>query len=121
MLSRKRIRSVAKLILGVLLFAQAAFAAAVCELTQGNPVQAIAQSERPCHQPETNANLCVSHCLAPDQSLDQPAPFVLSIPVGGILVLTPTSFPAVLSRSGRETVKADTGPPFRILFHRFLI
>ena len=118
--SRKR-RSIARLLVAAALFVQAAFALAACELADRNPVQAIAESSHPCHQPETSTNLCVSHCLASDQSLDKPKVFVPALALGTPLVVARDSAPLAPVDAIRETARPVAGPPPRILFHSFLI
>ena len=73
---RHRTRTrVAQLLLGVLLFAQAALALAGCDWLRAAPALAInaSTSQAPCHEePAVNANLCLAHCLSADQSADTP-------------------------------------------------
>ena len=121
MIGSRRRRSIARLLVAAALFAQAAFALAACDLADRTPVQAIAQSSQPCHQPETSTNLCVSHCLASDQSLDKPMVFVPALFAGAPLVVVRISPPAAPAHAVRETAKPAAGPPPRILFQSFLI
>ena len=121
MIGSRRRRSISRLLVAAALFAQAAFALAACDLAERNPVEAIAQSGHPCHQPETNTNLCVSHCLASDQSLDKPVVFVPALTLGTPLVVARVSAPLAPVHAVRETAKPVAGPPPRILFHSFLI
>ena len=120
MIGSRRRRSIARL-LAAALFAQGTFASAASDLADRNPVEAIAQSGHPCHQPETNTNLCVSHCLASDQSLDKPVVFVPALTLGTPLVVVRVSAPLAPVHAVRETAKPVAGPPPRILFHSFLI
>ena len=114
-------RSIARLLVAAALFAQAAFAFAACDLGERDPVQAIAQSGQPCHQPEMNVNLCVGHCLASDQSLDKPVLFVPALPIVTSFVLARTPLLTAPVCFTRETVNLVAGPPPRILFQTFLI
>ena len=121
MIGSRRRRSIARLLVAAALFAQGTFASAACDLADRNPVQAIAQSSQPCHQPETSTNLCVSHCLASDQSLDKPMVFVPALFAGAPLVVARISPLVTPARAVRETAKPAVGPPPRILFQSFLI
>ena len=119
------LRGIARVILAVMLFAQAALAGAACTMPERSPVRAIAGSESsPCHQSEPrerNANLCLADCLSTDQSTDtpqlpamapDPAP-VLFVAVAEIVV------PRFAVQSRWLAAAAD--PPPRILFQTFQI
>lgn len=110
--------------LAAMLFAQAAFALAACDPVQAKSrAQMIAAqpSEVPCHDPADNAQLCLTHCQAGEQTLDkhqvkvpdaffQPVLVVRAWPVAGeqrsIAFRAPSPFAA---------------PPPRILFRTLLI
>ena len=121
MISSRRRRSVARLLVAAALFAQAAFAFAACDLAGRNPAQSISETRQPCHQPETNVTLCVGHCLASDQSLDKPALFVPEFPPVVMFVLVRMPPLTVSLHPKRERVNSIAGPPPRILFQSFLI
>ncbi len=114
---------VAKLLLGVLLFAQAAIALAACEMLDHAPAMAFAKQESmPCHgEPAPNPNLCLAHCTSTDQSAGTPH-FV--VPVWcAVAPLT-----VAIADRWRERVPAErhlpphaVGPPPRIRFQSFLI
>ena len=124
MISRRTRTCVAQLMLGVVLFAQAALATAACDWLQAAPARAIAanSSEHPCHEePASNANLCLAQCLSADQSADTPqlvlpawieaAPLVIAVRdrwSGPVLIVQ-----FVLPR--------PAAPPPRILFQSFQI
>ena len=117
---------VARLLLGLLLFSQAALAAAACDGGRVTPAQAIAPAAMPdmpgCHeQPARNANLCLAHCLSADQSADTPQ-FVVPARSGAapltIAVEDRASVPAAIQRRAPPRFP---GPPPRILFQSFLI
>ena len=120
MLNLRRRRGTARLLVAVLLFAQAALAFAACEAVSApGAAQAIAQASMTCHEPEQNTNLCVNHCLASDQSLDKPS---LSVPIltfPSLTVFVPFSQPA--ARESAQMRAPVTGPPIRILFRTLLI
>jgi len=120
---RRRARTfVAKLLLGVVLFTQAAVASATCDMPVRAPAQVfVGQESMPCHEePARNANLCLADCLSADQSADTPQ-VVVPAWTGAAL------FPVVVDdRSGEQFVPLQrllprpTAPP-RILFQTFLI
>ena len=121
-------RSIARVLVGVLLFTQAALAIAACEWLGRAPAQAIAQSATPqCLESETRAdnranNLCVAHCLAEFQSLDTHQVPVFAFPAAPVLAAlapVPPSLAALLKRQFVTVVAA--APPPRILFQHFLI
>lgn len=77
MRSRRVLRNVGTLCLGVLLFAHAAVALSACGLffsTRASALVAIVQESgrTPCHEQQGNANLCMAHCQGEDLSLDKP-------------------------------------------------
>lgn len=124
MISRSSLKAIARLALAAMLFTQAALAAAACEA--GQAVLAIAHSEDRaaggCHEPEDSPNLCLTHCLGGDQSLDKP---LVKIPA---LVAAPLCSRApVFQRHdatcapGRMAVPRAAGPPPRLLFQSLLI
>jgi hypothetical protein len=120
-MSPRLVRLVARLLVGVSLFAQAALALAACDLPQRSPTLAFAAPEAPsCHEaPVTNANLCLAHCLADDQSdgkLQICVPVLLGVPL-----------PVALDRQGQLPSRAMRGevlpaqPPPRIRFQTLRI
>lgn len=130
MLSRNRITGVAKLVLGVLLFAQAALAVAACDWGQSAPAAAIsAMDATPCCQDDEargalagNANLCLAHCTSDAQSVDTSS---LAFPaLSTVAVLTVSPAPAsgcfVLRRPSSSS-RALAAPPLIILFQNFRI
>lgn len=76
-LAQRKIKWLARLMLGVVLFAQGMVAANACIAPDAGPVQAYViehdDEVTPCHEEETsNANACLNHCTQPDQiSMDQ--------------------------------------------------
>ena len=110
--------------LAAMLFAQAAFALAVCN-PQGMPsrAQALVEADQhaPCHEPAENANLCLAHCQNAEQTLDKhqvKLPDLSAVPVLQVrgarhMVSRRTWAPSVLS--------PVVGPPPRILFRTLLI
>lgn len=124
MLSHRRLQGIARLVLGAMLFMQAALAVAACDCLRVAPAQAFAAKtgEATCHQqPAGNANLCLAHCLGSDQKADTPQ---ISVPVWAValplLVMVPdypTAREAVLHRA----LPHVGAPPPRILFQSLLI
>ena len=128
MKSKRALRTIAKILVGALLFAQAALAIAACEWLSRAPAQAIAQnSASPCDQTDSRAdnranNLCVAHCLAEFQSLDTHQVHVFALPSVPVLeVQSPASSSAKLLSHSTRVVPPSAGPPPRILYHQFLI
>ena len=109
--------------LAAMLFAQAAFALAACD-----PVQAKSrahmivaqQSEAPCHEPADNAQLCLTHCQAGDQTLDKHQVKVPAVPSQAVLLLR-TWPDAVGPQYSSPRTFPFAGPPPRILFRSLLI
>jgi hypothetical protein len=114
-------RGVGRLLLAVMLFAQAAYALAGCEINYRGAAAALAEAGQTCHQPETSANLCLSHCLAGDQTVDKTpvsVPAMIDAPVLFVTQLAP------LWRTANCTIQPvdpGCGPPPRILFQSLLI
>jgi len=105
-------------------FAQAAFALAAC-----NPMQAqsrahmIAQQAEaaPCHQPADNANLCLTHCQAGEQTLDKHQVKVPDASAESVPVLRAAPPAAHVARGFARVPLAATGPPARILYRTLRI
>jgi hypothetical protein len=122
---RHRTRTrVAQLVLGLLLFAQAALALADCDWLGAAPALAISasSSQLPCHEaPVGNANLCLAHCLSADQSADTPQVVVPALNCAALLTIVIAeirSYPAAVLR---YRLPRPAAPPPRILFQTFLI
>jgi len=123
LLRRPQVRGIARIALAAVLFAQAAIAAAACNMPDRSPARAFEEEvAMPCHQTAPqNKNLCLSECLSADQSADTPQ---VVVPVwSGAVALTvaiaeSTRMHVVTPR--RMTPRAAAPPP-RILFHSFLI
>jgi hypothetical protein len=122
---RHRTRArVAQLMLGVLLFAQAALALAGCDWLRAAPALAISASSShpPCHEaPAVNPNLCLAHCLSADQSADT-AQVVVPVWIDAapimVVAIGPWIAPALHLRF---VLPRPSAPPPRILFQSFLI
>ena len=120
---RTRIR-VAQLMLGLLLFAQAALALAGCDWVRAAPALAIAasSSQPPCHEaPAVNTNLCLAHCLSADQSADTPQVVVpVWVDRAPITVVAIDRW-IVRAVDVQYVLPWPSAPPPRILFQSFLI
>ena len=125
---RRHRRSVGLLLAALMLFAQGAIAFAACDLVRSTASQALARTgsatpdEQPCHQPSENANLCLAHCLAGDQSLDKPSaaiPACAAAPVFALRTLHLAVPASVATR--RLAIPPAAAPPPRILFHALRI
>ncbi len=126
-LARRKIKWMARLMLGLVLFAQGVVAASACIAPDASPTQAYAIGQDadetlPCHDEETpNANACLVHCDQANQiSVDQHNA-TIAAPVSVVTRLTPFpqmqhDRPAITS----EHVVLDTGPPIPIRFCSFL-
>jgi hypothetical protein len=122
---RHRTRTrVAQVMLGLLLFVQAALALAGCDWSRAAPALAISasSSQPPCHEaPVVNPNLCLAHCLSADQSADTPQVIV------PVWVDTAPLMIIVMERQAHRSVDEQfvlpwpSVPPPRILFQTFLI
>jgi len=105
-------------------FAQAAFALAAC-----NPMQAQSRAHMisqqaettPCHQPADNANLCLTHCQAGEQTLDKHQVKVPDASVDAVLVLPALPQPRRMASAVQRTLPRAAGPPLRILYRTLLI
>ena len=122
--SRATARKIATVLLGAMLFAQAALAVAACDWLRVAPAQAImAKAGEPsCHEvPAQNTNLCLSHCLGSDQSADTPQ---VAVPVwkqASFLVMAAFESASLPQGSRHYALTRPGAPPPRILYHSFLI
>ena len=112
------------MLLGAMLFAQAALAVAACDWLRVAPAQAImAKAGEPsCHEePAQNTNLCLSHCLGSDQSADTPQVAIPAWNQASFLVIADLELAPAPRIALRYTLPYPGAPPPRILFHSFLI
>ena len=123
MKSRGTARKIARVLLGVLLFAQVALAVAGCDWLRVAPAQAIGAKagEPTCHEaPARTVNLCLAHCLGADQSTDTPQVAIPAWSQAALLVI------AYVERAPtREAILQYTlprpGAPPRIRFQSLLL
>lgn len=121
----RTLRKIARLMLGVVLFAQGVVAVNACDLLQGKVEQAFtaqATSEMPCHEHvATNANACFVHCTQGDQvNVDHVVPPFVAPSTVTLIVDVPKLRSAAPTEVGTR-VALDTGPPLSIRFCSFQI
>lgn len=116
---------IARLLVGVLLFAQGVVAANACDVLGGNIVQVFAAGDEvePCHDEESssNPNACLDHCTQGDRvSVDQITPdFIPPSTLALRVALATQTF--VLPLTPDATLRLNTGPPISIRFCSFQI
>ena len=123
MRSRRSLSIAGMAALAAMLFAQAALALAACDgvRIQSHASMVAVQDSVPCHEPDTNAGLCLAHCQHADQTLDKhqvkvpPVVLVQIVVAGGLQASTRPGSAAM-----RSPARA-AGPPLRILFQSLLI
>ena len=118
MLKRRSISRAARLLLGVLAFAQAALAWSACGGMERSPQRAF-EHEPECHRTADapNVNLCLMHCTSDKQSLDKPSLHLHAFSDAAILVVRVQ--PAADARTGpalRNISPFAGAPPPRVLF-----
>lgn len=117
MIGRRGISRIARCLVALLAFAQGALVFADCDMPRRAP--ALALAKQPCHESAAEANLCLAHCLAEDQSVAKPLPGVAAMPDAPVLAIPALSLSWPLP-IGRDSAP-PRGPPPRILFQSFLI
>lgn len=111
------------MLLGAMLFAQAALVVAACDMPDRAPAQVLAQQDSmPCHQePTRNANLCLTHCLSADQSADTPQVVVHAWSETALLGVVAADISNYRAAELRHKLPRPAAPPPRILFQSFQI
>lgn len=110
--------------LAAMFFAQAAFAFAACSSVQAQSrAHMIAQvaETAPCHQPADNANLCLTHCQAGEQTLDKHQVKVPDASAEPVLLLRAARPSPQAGRAAPRAPLPATGPPARILYRTLRI
>lgn len=132
-LAQRKIKWLARLMLGLVLFAQGVVAANACIAPNAGPTQAyvIGQNDNgtqrtdeaaPCHEEEIpNANACLTHCTQSDQISADQQPVWAAAPI----TVASLQVPVAQDRHNRltevpERLVLNTGPPLTILFCSFL-
>jgi hypothetical protein len=123
MLKRRSIARVARLLVGLLAFAQAALAWSACDWLDRAPQRAIAQhqsqpAEGDCHHAAVPmTNLCLMHCTNDQQSLDKPSLQLPALADAAVLVVhAPLAITAGAGAIRRNVSPFSGAPPPRILF-----
>lgn len=121
MLTLRRSRLAARVVLAALLFAQAALAIAACDWLGRAPAQAFSTAEAPsCHEePARNTNLCLAHCLSGDQSTDRPSAPLAAFAAAPVLVVSPA--PVLAAAQDMQAEIPHPEPPPRIRFQSLRI
>jgi hypothetical protein len=126
-LSSHTTRWIARLMLGLALFAQGVVAANACDVLRGNATQAFAvkeaeATEMPCHEEaSSNANACLAHCTQGDQvSVDQSSHVFVAPNVVTLVVDAPAQV-AVTPSYFTSRAALNTGPPVSIRFCTYQI
>jgi hypothetical protein len=110
--------------LAAMFFAQAASALAACSSVQAQSrAHMIAQQAEtaPCHQPADNANLCLTHCQAGEQTLDKHQVKVADASAEPVLVLRAARPSPQARRAASRAPLPATGPPARIRYRTLRI
>jgi hypothetical protein len=120
-LPRRLMRFAARVLVGVLLFAQYLLAAHACTSGHGSNLTAGPHGKAmACHsQPAADAGTCLTHCSSADQSLDTPQVVVAAMPATALLTLPPDPDAASMD----ETMAArdpDPGGPVQAIRFRVL-
>lgn len=128
MIRIRSLRAIARLLLAVLLFAQASVAFADCVADRGRLAKALASADMDlCHSAQTfvsdfgplNPNRCVAHCTSDLQIAAATVAIVRSAASAPVLFV-PRSAAVAMPVTGLLASPPGTPPP-RILQHAFLI
>jgi len=132
-LAQRKIKWLARLMLGLTLFAQGVVAADACVAPDASPAHAYTQAQAgaaehdvdamPCHDEETpNANACLAHCTQSDQISADQHNAQLAAPVSVLnWIITQPQTRHIRPVISAEHLVLDTGPPIPIRFCSFLI
>jgi hypothetical protein len=110
--------------LAAMFFAQAAFALAACGPMQAQSrAHMISQQAEtaPCHQPADDANFCLTHCQAGEQTLDKHQVKVPDASADAVLVVRALPQIRRIASAVPRTPSPAVGPPPRILYRTFRI
>lgn len=116
-------KQIATVLLGAMLFAQAAIAAAACNAPDRSPAMAFEDEvAMPCHEaPPQNKNLCLAHCLSADQSADTLQVVVPAWNGAAAFIVAVAGYASKPVAMPRRMAPRAAAPPPRILFQSFLI
>lgn len=107
--------------LAAMLFLQAAYAFAACELPEGRSGMAAmhAAAMPGCHEAQAPEALCLAHCQAEDQTLGKLQPGLPDLPLPPARVhIAPAPMRA---QAPMPPVVPHAGPPPRILYQSLLL
>jgi hypothetical protein len=111
--------------LAAMLFAQAAFALAVCdpvrEMSRAQMIAAPEAENANCHEPTQDANLCLAHCQAGEQTLDKHQAKVPDAPLHPLQVAQPSHDVSPRVHFVLRAPSPAAGPPLHIRFRSLLI
>ena len=111
--------------LAAMLFAQAAFALAVCDParapSRAQMIVAHDVENAGCHQPADNANLCLAHCQNGEQTLDKHQVKVPDAPLHPLQLARPWQEARQRVQVILRAPSPAAGPPPRVLFRSLLI
>lgn len=111
--------------LAAMLFAQAAFALAACNLgradSRAQMIAAQAAETAGCHESADNASLCLAHCQGREQTLDKHQVKLPEAPLHIIQLVGAWHDAPQLTRFAPRVPFPAVGPPPRILFRSLLI
>ena len=106
-------------------FAQAAFALAACDPAQAHSrahmIAAQTAESAPCHESSDNANLCLTHCQAGEQTLDKHQVKVPDASADAVLLVPGLREVRRPASPMPRAPSPAAGPPPRILFRTLLI
>ena len=126
-LAQRKIKWLARLMLGLALFAQGIVAASACIAPSAGPVQAYSivhdDEAAPCHDEELpNTNACLTHCTQADQiSVDQHSvPVAAPASIIGWASLQP-QVQHIYQPVTPDHPVLNTGPPLSVRFCSFQI
>lgn len=111
--------------LAAMLFAQAAFALAVCDPgrmpSRAQMFGAPIEEHAPCHEPAESVNLCLTHCQSSEQTLDKHQVKVPALSFEAVLAVPPRQHAHQPIAWAPRAPSPAAGPPPRILFRSLII
>jgi hypothetical protein len=124
-LSRRLLKRLAQLMVGLVLFTQLVLSAQACMLPQPTPAQAFgdAMAMEQCNDVPMDRTTCLAHCLQHDQASGPSVHFQIDATVPSVAPVVNLSALRQLDFSGRASPvpPCSVGPPLQILFCSFQI
>ncbi len=126
-LPRKVLRLLAKLLVGLVFFAQGVIGVHACttaERSQHFGTTQTAAAAEACHEAAaapsaSNPASCAAHCGTSDQRVDTPQSAMAAVPAIAVLTAPFAPDPAPLQRPARQARVAAPDPPITIRFQVF--